>query len=311
MNFSSIFNVFSKRDKLMEDKGVSLTPEFRNRIIKLWLDTFPKESESRWVLDRPSLWREVYDKLIFSLGTLRLSVTQEATHYINDLGNFLGECSDEHFLDFIELSFQSSAIRDSSVHVQDIIDAVNRFFQHDDLPYRLTDFVYAPERRRPGSRLPLGYQEHSLQSYPQIVRRDSDVLHETAIEPALTILREPAFSSANKEFLEALMDYRKGDYEDSVTKCGSSFESVMKVICKQKGWPVDREAAKLLNSILRNTELPPFLKQPLIQIATIRNELGSAHGAGAQPRRVSKHLAQYTINLTASAVLLLIGEVKP
>ena len=85
----------------------------------------------------------------------------------------------------------------------------------------------------------------------------------------------------------------------------------MKVICEQNGWPVGKNAGKLLNTVLSKTNLPGFLKQPLIQIATIRNELGSAHGAGAQPRNVPNHIAQYTINATASAILLLVEETDP
>ena len=43
----------------------------------------------------------------------------------------------------------------------------------------------------------------------------------------------------------------------------------------------------------------------------IRNNLGNAHGAGVEPRDVAKHLAQYTINVTASAILLLVEATKP
>ena len=85
----------------------------------------------------------------------------------------------------------------------------------------------------------------------------------------------------------------------------------MKIICDRKSWPPQKDAGKLLNVLLSKTALPRFLKPPLIQIATIRNELGSAHGAGDRPREVSKHLAQYTINVTASAIILLVNEVNP
>ena len=227
--------------------------------------------------------------------------------------NFLGECSDDHFLDFIELSFQSPSISASDVHVQDLIDDINIFFHQDDLPYHLTNFVFSSANIKPTGRPIFGYPATTLESYPQIVRRDSEVLHETAIEPALTLLREPGFSSANKEFLEALKDYRKGDYKDSVAKCGSSFESVMKVICNRKKWPYKQTdtAETLLNIIFGKTGMEAFFNQPIMLVATMRNRLSSAHGAGTQQRNVPEHRAQFAVNATASAILLLVHETNP
>ena len=48
------------------------------------------------------------------------------------------------------------------------------------------------------------------------------------------LLRDKSFTSADQEFIEALEDYRKGDYGDCLTKCGSSLESTMKIICDRK-----------------------------------------------------------------------------
>ena len=216
----------------------------------------------------------------------------------DDLNNFLSECSDEHFLDFIEISFQSEAVFFGDASVGDLIVAVNQFSQQDDLPFFLTDFTYSESGRI-----------RNLETYPQMIRRDSEVLHQTAIEPTLKLLRGQAFSSANSEFLNALQDYRKGDYEDCVAKCGSALESVMKVIGENRGWPKRNTARQLLDVVYSQTTLPPFLKEPLMQTAVIRNKLSSAHGAGTQPREVAEHIAQYTINVTAAAVLLLVQEV--
>ena len=295
MNFANIFNVFSKRDRVTEENNKPLTREFRNRVFLLWRRTFRRESAG-WGSDRSSLWSDVYDRLLYSLGQSRLSPRQANTPD-DDLDNFLGECSDEHFLDFIEFSFQSEAVRRHEVSVPDLLKAVNRFFREDNLPYSLTDFTFVGDGRR-----------LELEGYPQIIRRDSEALHRTAIEPALMLLRGSAFGEANKEFLGALADYRNGDHGDCVTKCGSALESVMKILCHRKGLPSQNEAAKLLNTIIPRTNLPSFLKPPLIQVATIRNELSSSHGAGMQPRTVPRHVAQYTINVTASAVLLLVQE---
>ena len=67
----------------------------------------------------------------------------------------------------------------------------------------------------------------------------------------------------------------------------------------------------LLNTILNKSNLDSFFKRPMMIIATIRNRLSSAHGAGTEERVVSKHVAHYVMNATASAILLLVEETNP
>ena len=286
INFPRLFNVFSNRPQPSTKADKSLTVEFRNRIIFLCRDTFYG----------PDFWREIHQKLQYIHGQQFLSAGR-SPNPVEDVGNFFGKCSDEHFLDFVELIFQSP---DGS---RDLVDSVNEFLKLDDLPYLLTDFVWVPVSDSP-------YHAMNLVAHPQIIRRDNEVLHNTAIEPTLTVLTNPAFVSANKEFLEALADYRKGEYGDCVVKCGSSFESVMKIICARRSWPYNQTdtAARLLDVIFPNTNLDSFFKQPLMLVATIRNRLSSAHGAGTQLRTVDQHVANFAINTTAAAILLLVEE---
>ena len=300
MNISTVFDVFSRRNQHTTESNTPLTYEFRNRVLLLWSRVFLWET-SKYYPSGSTLWAEVYDKLLYSLGRQRLS-EQNAITWQNDLKTYLSDCDDKSFLDFIELSFKATSIwreldmqTGNRVDVEALIDNVNTFLEIDGLPYYITRFTFS---------------DNGSEAYPQFIRRDSEILHKTAIEPALSLLSASDFREANKEFRGALEDHRKGDFRDCVVKCGSAFESVMKIICDEKGWPSQSEAGKLLNAVLSKTALPGFLKHPLIQIATIRNELGSAHGAGVEPRDVTPHLAQYTINMTASAILLLVGETR-
>ena len=215
---------------------------------------------------------------------------------------FLSECKEEHFLDAIELAFQSNFIRGAihprtgmQIHVDKLIEDINQFFDVDELPYYLTGFTYA---------------QYQITAFPQVIGRDSAALHQTAIEPTLTLLSQPNFGSANDEFLDALKDFRTKDYRDCVVKCGSSLESVIKIICDIKGWPYAETdtAGSLIKNILPQTNLDSYFQDPLILIATIRNRLSTAHGAGTQQKAVSKHVASYIINATASAILLLVDE---
>ncbi len=237
-----------------------------------------------------------------------------------DVVSFLQTCSDEHFLDFVEKIFQLESTQIAWTRDDRLVNTINEFFDTDGLPYRLTKHVYSPVKRISASEMGLpsgnydgGIRASTLETYPQVICLENEVLHENAIEPTLTLLTGPAFSQANLEFLEALKDYRKGDYRDCVTKCGSSFESVMKVICDRKKWPYQQTdtASKLLKTILQHTTLDSFYEQPIVLIATIRNRYSTAHGAGTQKKTVSKHVANYVINATASAILLLVEETNP
>ena len=277
------------------------------------------------------------DKLRYRHGLIHLGDRDRYTP-ITEVEHFLSHCSDEHYLDFIEMFFQSEKLpmHFTDSELREAVDNVNQFLALDGLPYSLTHFSISKSRTfrltvrkllsrmrsQPdpvppnvltGDRQPaaLPIRIPTVEAYPRIVRVESQVAHQTAIKPALALLSAPVFREANKEFLGALKDYRRDNYGDCVTKCASAFESVLKIICERKSWPPQKDAGKLLNTVMSKTELPGFLRQPLIQIATIRNELGSAHGAGTQPKAVPNHLAQYTINATASAILLLVEETDP
>jgi hypothetical protein len=140
--------------------------------------------------------------------------------------------------------------------------------------------------------------------------KESEILHENAIAPALTLLQRPHFRAANSEYLAALEDFRKGDISDCLTKCGSSFESVLKVICDRKGWNYNQTdtASTLIKTVLPNTSLDWYFEQLLIIVATLRNKLSSAHGGGTAIKQPPRHLAQYALNATASSILLLAQE---
>ncbi len=141
--------------------------------------------------------------------------------------------------------------------------------------------------------------------------RENDVLHGQVLAPVLVLLRRPEFAAANAEYLEALEDYRKGDLGDCLTKCGSAFESVMKVLCHEEQWPYsdNDSVSSLIKVILDNTSLESYFEQTLIIVATLRNRLSTSHGAGTGSREVPHHLANYALNATASAILLLSEEV--
>lgn len=221
---------------------------------------------------------------------------------MEDVLGFLQSCADDHFLDFVEYIFPTETYRHASGRAN-LVEDINEFLLQDELPYALSDFVWT--KGHDGR-----YKTMTLTAFPQVIMKSSEVLYQSAIQPALQLLREPDLSAANKEFLEALKDFRKADYGDCLTKCGSAFESVLKIICTRKNWPCQSTdtASPLLRTVILNSDLENFFEQPLILIATMRNKLSTAHGAGAASRSVTKGKAEYAISATAAAILLLLAE---
>lgn len=131
-----------------------------------------------------------------------------------------------------------------------------------------------------------------------------------AIEPVLRLLSQPGLASANQEFLEALRHYRRGEYGDCLTECGSAFESTVKLICHRRGWTYKQtdSLAHLLKVYFDHSQLDRFFETPLLLVGTIRNRLSKSHGAGVVPKDASHHIAQYAVNSTVAAILLLVAE---
>ena len=124
----------------------------------------------------------------------------------------------------------------------------------------------------------------------------------------MALLRESAYAPANKEFLGALEDFRKGDPGDCLTKCGSTFESVLKVICAKRKWAYKETdtAAPLLKTVMQGAGLESFFETPMLVVATLRNRLSSSHGAGTGSRNVTEAKAEYAVNATAAAIVFLV-----
>jgi len=243
----------------------------------------------------------LHGKLAYLVGRVPLSQSQ-AKSASEDVLEFLRTCSDAHFLDAVEYIVHSEAHHCLGGQQQEVVDRLNEFMSIDDLPYFVTRQVWEPWDSG-------GFRGQTIRLLEEskVIPKDSQVIHETAIEPALELLRKPAFCYANTEFMSALEDYRHQRFGDCVTKCNSSYESVMKVICGQKGFGYAHgdTTSKLLRTIMGQTQMEGFWESPLLIVGTLRNKLSSAHGAGEVPKVVPEHVARYAMNMTASAIVFL------
>jgi len=206
-------------------------------------------------------------------------------------------------LDAMELIFHPGFV--SPHGLEELVADFNDFFRADDLPFAITDYTW---EESVGEGMFAGLPAKRVTEYPRVIRADSQITYALAVKPTLDLLSDGRFRAANAEFLGALEDFRKNERGDCLTKCTSSLESVMKVICDLKGWPYNQTdtAAPLLKIVINRSGLESFFEQPLMLIVTIRNRLSSSHGGGTETRKVSPAKAEFAVNATAAAILLLV-----
>jgi len=312
--FSRIFDVFSRRAESSSDSRYDIPATFRNRVL-LWCNEVFSNSRSAYgKYDHTStFWEEIHRFLQYRHGLIQLSSSRYPTASpTEDALIFLAGCPGEAFLDFLEYIFRVDCLFHIGLPEPQLVEELNSLLRTDNLPYHVTDFVKETVREVVNQH-PFAGREMTVVktvAYPKVIMRESEVMHVQAIDPALKLLQRPEFKSANIEFLEALEDYRKDDFGDCLTKCGSAFESVMKILCARKGWPYSQTdpASTLVKTVLGNTSLDSYFESTLMIIATLRNRLSKAHGAGTGSRNIPRHLARYALNATASAILLLMEE---
>ncbi len=295
MEFDRIFKVYSRRQPRPERKPKPLTAEFRTRVVLRCHEVFERSGLGR------DAWASLEKKLVYLHGNLHLGDGENPRDRVID---WLSRCSDEHFLDALEYIFQGGEGHSTSA-LEPLVDDINVFLRADGLPYTVTKYIWEDTV---GDGMFAGMKGQRLAEFPRVIRADSQAAQAIVVQPALELLADGRFRAANAEFLAALEDYRKGNYADCLTKCGSAFESVLKVICETRGWPYKTTdtAAPLLKTVIDRSGLEGWFEQPLTLVATIRNRLSSSHGAGLQPRDVTPAKAEYAMNATAAAMLFLV-----
>src|ERR1035437_9522414 len=304
--FNRMFDVFSKRPEVATKKGHVVPETTRNRVVMWAIEIYSCSRPDFGVLTRENysteFWQEIERRIRFRTGKFLLSRTAPAGPAAAI--EYVLSCPAESFLDFLEDIFSADCFWRVSGDDVKMVDELNTLLRQDSLPYHLTHFV-----REAVNNTPTSYTTHT-RAYPKVIMKESEVLHENAIAPVLSLLERPHFRGANSEYLAALEDYRKGDMPDCLTKCGSAFESVLKVICDRKGWAIKQTdtAKTLIKTVLPNTALDSYFESLLIIVATLRNRLSSAHGTGTTVKQPARHIAQYALNATASAILLIAQE---
>ncbi|GAL23757.1 hypothetical protein JCM19239_7711 [Vibrio variabilis] len=213
----------------------------------------------------------------------------------------LNYANTEHFIDVLELTcrFIDKHVRKNWAN-----------FHHNDNPSQRPDDALEELNERM-KRAGFGYEFTN----GIIVRIDEQYIHAEVVKPALFILQ--GFEGAKEEFLSAHEHYRHGNFEECITDCCKSFESLMKSICHEKGWIDDKEhdklpAAKLIQKCIENELVPVYMQNQFTGfrqilesgVPTIRNKT-AGHGTGREVREIPQGLVSYTLHLTATNIVFL------
>ncbi|MBG0799531.1 hypothetical protein IYX23_17830 [Methylocystis sp. L43] len=222
-----------------------------------------------------------------------------------------------------------SAIRElegflvSEEDILKVLDVIELSFRYIDRATRAGGYLQRYERAGEIaddaiSELNARFKEHGIGYFYSdgiIIRVDSELIHKEAVIPALVVLRNRQYQSAEQEFLSAHEHYRTGKNAQALVDCYKAFESVMKIICTKRSWQFDKTkaAAHLVDVCLSNGLIATFwqnhftgLRQILESaIPTPRNKI-AGHGAGAvTPVEPSAELTAYVLHMTAATILFL------
>ncbi len=147
----------------------------------------------------------------------------------------------------------------------------------------------------------------------RIIRVDSEIIHSEVVKPVLSLLNNEKYKSVNDEFLTAHEHYRHRRFKESTTECCKAFESLLKIICKNRGWEYKQKdpASKLITIVLQNGLVPTYmldqfnLMDKLLRgLPTVRNK-NAAHGQGNTIKPMPEYFASYALHLTATTLKFL------
>ena len=319
----SIFDSFSSRRTTLE---IGYSPKTRNRRDKWDTGNFRERTmllytrltNGSWnndpfqAADRGrEFWEQVHARLQMLYGQYAIS-RRHVNSSLEDLEVFLRECSPDRFFDFVEQSFKVEPLRYLLHEQNELVDAINEVFRFSTVPYQLTRMVKRVEKDETETdEWSTGAYTVTITAYPMFIRIDEETTHQEAVSPALAVLEAPHFEAANGDLRTALQKYKNNEFDECLTRCGSCFESVLKILCARRGWNPQQATTigPLLAEVVKQSGIPSFLEPTLVSIATIRNRLSSAHGGGSQRRIATRTIAQYTITSTCAAIVLLTEEV--
>ena len=296
-----ILDIFSKRQRRLRGEFPDvyqyddLPSGFRRQFVFILEDVFtPNGDPYRAPSWRFESFKVLHDGLARELGLFQLTAGENDPR-LGLINFFLSTKNVDDALSVIETS---------------LISARSAQRQRQFISFKMMANDAAKELNTRFSEHGIGYQFES----DEIVRVDSQFLHQEVVKPALQLLKAH-YAGANEEFRKAHEHYRKQRYSEAVNECLKALESTLKIICKKRKWAFDEKkdtAQKLLQIVFKQELVPTYLQSQFTSlksvlesgVPTIRNR-ESGHGAGEEPRHIPQYLAAYVLHLTASAIVFI------
>lgn len=296
---------FSRRNDPEPDAYVYAIPDrVRTRLLVAIQDSL-REGRNPHVSLQSAL-DEMEGMLMAELGELRTS-NRRGEHPVVD--HFYC-CPDEEVMDFFEMIFETQWACGGQLTVA----AINRVLEGENIGYELTPYIekWADEGEEEDfDEDDNGQGGYLIRQLPKAIRKDEKTLHAEVVKPCLAALADDRFASASDELLNAFEECRQRKFADAITDAGSAFESVLKIICTEKGWHFDKDkdaCAKLLGICNENGLFHSFYKQILEGTASVRNKVGDAHGKGTKAEYpATKELADHMLYMVCNNINLVIG----
>lgn len=307
----AVFDVFSKRQKRLRGEMTDvytydeIPNALRVQVIHILRDAIGHFDFMRMgnALVADELYMLIHEQLCREYGQLSLS-TSEYGEQPKDafLNFFLNNDDKDKSLDAIEMSFTA---------INTIIRKDYSYGQRNKVKMSPDEAIEELNQR---------FKEHGI-GYQfeggEIIKVDSTYSHSEIVKPTIKLLGSKKFQGANEEYLKAHEHYRHQRNKECLTDCLKSFESVMKIICKEKGWQCNEidTSKKLIQICFQNGLLPTFSQNQFTSlinllesgIPTIRNKLGG-HGQGQVPQRVDDEITRYALNLTGTNIIFLVEQ---
>lgn len=298
MSIEDLFRSFSWRSRKPRPLQYTIPRTIRTKVHEACLSYFSRRSvygPRNWDPPIDNVWKFTKKTALLRYGELPILTRNGRARLPEDLREYLWAASDEQFLDFLEDLFVPPLPSFSGFDPREFVRVLNVLLNSEDIGYELTPFSLD--------------DDGEVTALPQIVRRDSRLTNELITAPVLELLADARFQNANNEYRGALEDFRHLRYGDCVVKCCSAFESCLKIICHIKKWQYKQEdtAGPLVNIVIKNGRIDPYLTQTFVLVATLRNKKGPAHGAGIMERDARQEDAQFALDLSATAIKYIIA----
>lgn len=307
----AIFDLFSKRQKRLKGEisdvySYDEIPQaLRVQIVHIIRDAIGEDRYSSYSMAKKAdeTYEILHQTICREYGVFKLGKGYNESHQEQLFNYLLQTDKTDEVLDIVEISFK---------YINKIIrDNFNEFSYHTEPKITPDDAITELNDR---------FKEHAV-GYSfiggEIIRIDSTYIHAGITKPTITLLSNRKFKGANEEYLKAHEHYRHGRNKECLTDCLKAFESTMKVICNEKGWPYNQTdtSKKLIQICFQNGIVPTFTQnqftslQNLLEsgIPTIRNKLGG-HGQGQTPQKVGDHMTRYGLNLTGTNIIFLVEQ---